>query len=77
MNIFNTSSIIKCLSEKNFYSHTRIKNLFNGIKGQSKKREVQEVRSILKKGYQYMDAKLAKIEKEIEKESKDIKKIIK
>lgn len=44
--------------------YLKIKNLMDGYVGNSNKREVQALRSFLKKNYEEIDKKLTKIENE-------------
>jgi hypothetical protein len=64
--IFNVSAIAEQVSKGNRYSYTRIKNIFNGFPGRSKKRDIQEIRQILQSEYIAMDERLAEMEKNIE-----------
>lgn len=60
--ILNISSVVLLLGSKNQYTYTRVKNLFNGIKGNTKKSDIQLLRKVLKKQFDLIDAGLAKLE---------------
>jgi len=63
MSIYNVSAI-KDLIFGNHYSYTRIKNLLLGLKGNSTKKEIQQVRKVLKQEWMEIDSKLEKLENE-------------
>ena len=62
--IYNIAAIAQKFNDKGFYTYTRIKNLMMGMRGHSKKKDVQELRKILREEWQSTDAQLSKLEKE-------------
>lgn len=67
--IYNLTKITEMLGDPNHYSYTRIKNMFRGMRGNSKKKDIQEVRKILHNSFKTYDKILASLEKEIDAQS--------
>jgi len=62
MSIYNISAIKNLIPGGNHYSYTRIKNLLMGLKGNSSKKDIQQVRKLLKQEWVEVDNTLEKLE---------------
>lgn len=65
--IYNISAIRDLMPGGNHYSYTRIKNLINGLRGDSTKKEIQQIRKIISDAYNKLDKHLEVLEKESKK----------
>lgn len=62
--IFNISAILKKMPDQNWYSYTRIKNLLMGLKGNSTKKQIQQLRKVIAQEATEVDKILSKLENE-------------
>ena len=63
--IININKLVGMLGDKNHYSYIRVKNMLQGLRGKSTKRDIQQVRKILQRELQHCDAVLEKLENQI------------
>lgn len=64
MSIISVSKLADLVSDKNHYTYIRVKNMLSGLKGKSSKKDIQEVRKIVKREFNQIDTVLAKLENE-------------
>jgi hypothetical protein len=64
MSIINVTKLVSLMGEPNHYSYTRIKNLLSGLKGKTSKKEIQQVRKLIKDQFSTIDKQLASLENE-------------
>lgn len=65
MGLINISKLVQALGKEtggNSYSYLRITNLLNGIKGNSTRKDIQQIRRILSKELTSVDRTLEKLE---------------
>jgi len=64
MSIINVNKLAGLVGDKNHYTYIRVKNMLQGLKGKSSKKDIQEVRRIIQRELTQIDKTLAKLENE-------------
>lgn len=64
MSIINVNKLVGMIGDKNHYTYMRVKNMLNGLKGKSSKKEIQQVRKIIQTELTTVVEKLSKLENE-------------
>lgn len=64
MSIINVNKLVSLVGDKNHYTYIRVKNMLQGLKGKSSKKDIQEVRKIVNRELTLIDKILAKLENE-------------
>jgi hypothetical protein len=64
MSIINVNKLAALVGNKNHYTYIRVKNMLQGLKGKSSKKDIQEVRKIIQRELTQIDKTLAKLETE-------------
>jgi hypothetical protein len=64
MSIININKLAGMMSDKNHYTYNRVKNMLNGLKGKSSKKDIQQVRKIIQREFTEIDNVLAKLSEE-------------
>jgi hypothetical protein len=63
MSIININKLVDIVG-KNHYSYIRVKNMLNGLKGRSTKKEIQQVKKVIQQELSDLVTKLEKLENE-------------
>lgn len=64
MGIINVKQLVERLDDKNHYTYMRVRNMLSGLKGKSTKKEIQQVRKLIKSELTLVDNILSKLENE-------------
>lgn len=64
MSIINVNKVVSMMSGGNSYTYTKVSNLLSGSRGRASKKEIKQVRSIIKEQLNAIDKQLAAFENE-------------
>jgi hypothetical protein len=62
MSIINVNKLVNMMGDRNHYTYMRVTNMLKGLKGNSSKKDIQQVRKLIQREFSTIDTLLGDLE---------------